>query len=44
VKKNTGKDHNIKICNKPLEKLEDFKYLVKIQINKKCFHDEIELV
>jgi hypothetical protein len=42
--KNTGKDHDMKICNKSLERFEDFKYLVITQINRKLFHDKIELV
>ena len=42
--KDTGKDHNIKICNKSLERLEDFKYLVKTLINKNCILDKIELI
>ena len=42
--KNTGKVHNKKICNKSLERLEDFKYLVITLINKNCIHDKIELV
>jgi len=42
--KNTRKVHNIKICNKFLESLEDFKYLVITLTNKNSIHDKIELV
>ena len=38
--KNTGKDHNKKICNKSLYRLEDFKYLVITLINKNCIYDK----
>ena len=42
--KDTGKDRDINICNKSLERLEDFKYLVKTLINKNRIHDKIELI
>jgi hypothetical protein len=40
--KNAGPNHNIKICNKSLERWEDFKYLVITQINKNCIHGKTE--
>jgi hypothetical protein len=42
--KNTGKVHNIKVCNKSLGRLEDFKYLVITLINKKLIHEKVELI
>jgi hypothetical protein len=39
-----GKVHNIKIYNKSLERLEDFKYLVITPINKNPIDDKIELL
>ena len=41
--KNKGTTHNIKVCNKSLEMLGDFKYRVITLINKKYIHDKIEL-
>ena len=38
--KNTGKDHNKKIYNKSLYRLEDFKCLVITLINNNCIHDK----
>jgi len=42
--KHTGNDHNIKICNKSIVRLEDFNYLVITKINKNSIHDKIEIV